>query len=80
METLEMKEKLHHYIDIAQEDQLQAIYTLLEEKIEIAEGRISLSQYNKELEESEQEYEDGNFITQQEFINEIKQWQSSDMK
>ncbi len=29
-----MREKLHHYIDIAEENKLQAIYTLLENEID----------------------------------------------
>jgi len=29
-----IKEKLHHYIDIADEKKLQAIYTILEDEIE----------------------------------------------
>ena len=34
MEPASLKQKLHHYIDVADERKLQAIYTLLEEEIE----------------------------------------------
>ena len=34
MEQASIKEKLHHYIDVADEKKLQAIYTILEDEIE----------------------------------------------
>lgn len=34
MEPAKIKEKLHHYIDVADEEKLQAIYTILEHEIE----------------------------------------------
>jgi len=34
MEPSNIKEKLHHYIDVADEKKLQAIYTILEDEIE----------------------------------------------
>ena len=34
MEPASIKEKLHHYIDVADEKKLQAIYTILEDEIE----------------------------------------------
>ena len=37
-------------------------------------GRISIEQYNKELEESEKQIETGNFITQEELEKEMQQW------
>ncbi len=34
MEPASIKQKLHHYIDVADEKKLQAIYTILEDEIE----------------------------------------------
>ena len=34
MEPANIKQKLHHYIDVADEKKLQAIYTILEDEIE----------------------------------------------
>lgn len=36
--------------------------------------RISIEQYNKEIEASEEEYEEGNYISQAAFKKEIAQW------
>jgi hypothetical protein len=36
--------------------------------------RISIEQYNKELEEAEREIEQGHFITQEELEEEVKTW------
>jgi aminopeptidase C len=74
MSIAEMKEKLHNFIDTAKEEQVQAFYTILEDKLEDPIQRISIEQYNKELEEAEKEFEKGEFITNQEFINEMKKW------
>lgn len=74
METVQIKEQLHQYIEVAQEPQLQAIYILLEEKIKASQDCVSIEQYNMEIEASEKEYEEGNFISHEEFVKEIKQW------
>lgn len=63
MDNLQIKQKLHHYIDFAQENQLQATYTLLQEKIEIEEGRINFEQYNKEIEAAEARLDAGVYYT-----------------
>lgn len=38
------------------------------------EGRISVEQYNRELEEAEAEIERGEFITQEELKKQMKAW------
>lgn len=75
MGTTEIREHLHKYIDKAADAQIEAIYTLLGDKVEaVQDDRASIEQYNREIEESEQEYEKGNHITNSEFIKEMKQW------
>jgi predicted transcriptional regulator len=37
-------------------------------------GRISIEQYNKELEEAEKRIEAGDFTTHEELIKEMKKW------
>ncbi len=74
MQTLQIRQHLHQYIDKADDAQIAAIYTILEAKIEAAQDRISVVQYNKEIEESEQEYETGDYETHSDFKNELKKW------
>jgi len=52
---------------------IKAIYTLLEDEIE-QEERISIKQYNKELEEAEEEFERGEYITNEEMKKNVKEW------
>jgi predicted transcriptional regulator len=39
-----------------------------------SEGRISIEQYNRELEEAEAEIDRGEFITHEEFKKQMKAW------
>lgn len=74
MELAKIRQHLHQFIDKAADAQIEAIYTLLEAKIEAVQERISIDQYNQEIAESEQEYEDGKFISQNEVLKEIRKW------
>lgn len=38
------------------------------------EGRISIEQYNKELEEAEAEIDRGEYVTQEELKKQMKEW------
>lgn len=38
------------------------------------EGRISIEQYNKELEEADAEIEKGEFLTHEEALKEVRSW------
>ncbi len=38
------------------------------------EGRISLEQYNKELEEADAEIEKGDFLTHEDALKEVRAW------
>lgn len=52
---------------------LQMLKVFFKSPKEIAE-RISIEQYNKELDEAEKQIEAGNFITQEELEKEMKKW------
>ena len=41
---------------------------------EIEEQTISLEQYNKELDEAEQEFINGDYVSNEEMINIVKTW------
>ena len=73
MTALTIRKKLCDYIQIADEKQIRAIYTLLEKDIE-DNTCISIEQYNQELEEAEAEYETGEYISHEEMTNRIKKW------
>lgn len=75
MLTVNIKGELHRYIEVAQEPQLLAIYTLLEEKIKASHEHLSLQQYNEEIDASEKEYENYDAVlTHSAFKEEIKKW------
>jgi predicted transcriptional regulator len=52
---------------------LKAIKALLN-KTSLNEGRISIEQYNKELEEAEAEIDRGEFISHEELKKQMKSW------
>jgi len=56
---------------------MKAIYALVQDDIEREEGRIDLEQYNKELAEAEDEFTNGDSISNVEMKKQIKQWHAS---
>ena len=46
MDSTTIRKEIHQYIDKAVDEQIQAIYTLLESKVEAVQGRITIEQYN----------------------------------
>ena len=73
MTTIAIRKKLHQFIDNIEEKKAKAIYTLFEEEIKQGE-RISIEQYNKEIDEAEAEFEKGDYITQDAMLKKIRQW------
>ena len=73
MTTVAIRKKLVDYMKVADNKKIKAMYALLEDDIE-QDGRISIEQYNKELEEAEAEFEKGEFITHAEAIKQMKKW------
>ncbi|MGH2643571.1 MAG: hypothetical protein ACRDE2_06465 [Chitinophagaceae bacterium] len=52
---------------------LQLVKAILENK-ETPPMRISMEQYNKEIEEAEAEFQKGDYITHDEMLNRMKRW------
>ena len=73
MTTIAIRKKLHEFIDNIEEKKAKAIYTLFEEEIKQGE-RISIEQYNKEIDEAEAEFEKGDYITHDAMLKKVKQW------
>ncbi|MCB9033757.1 MAG: hypothetical protein H6553_07965 [Chitinophagales bacterium] len=70
MSTAELRERLQSRIAMEDDEKiLEAIYILLNR-----DERISIEQYNKEIEASEKEYEKGDYVTQAVFEKEIQKW------
>jgi hypothetical protein len=73
MTVVAIRKKLAHYMQVANDEKIKAMYTLLKEDIK-QEERISIAQYNKELNEAEAEFAKGEFITHDAMLKQIKQW------
>jgi hypothetical protein len=59
MKNIELKEKLHHFIETAQEKKLKAIYSLVGEEIEESYNKWGDVKFIKELQKREQSYLNG---------------------
>ena len=73
MTTLTIRQKLSAYLQVADDKKVKAMYALLEDDIKMGES-VSIEQYNKEIDEAEMEYQNGDFITHESMLNEIKKW------
>ena len=80
MSTNEIKDYLHKYIDIADERFLATIYEISlmnkqQKNSYFKQGKtISKEQLYQELKKSEQEIENGKFLTIEDLITESEQW------
>ena len=75
MSTAQIKEKLHKYIDRGDESFLKVVYAMIKAYGEEEQkGRITVDQYNKELDEAEARIDAGEHISHDEVEKEAKQW------
>ena len=73
MTTAAIRQKLSTYIQIADDKKLKAVYTLLEDDMQDGE-RISISQYNKEIDASMDEVKRGEVYSHEEVVEMSKKW------
>jgi hypothetical protein len=73
MTTAAIRQKLSTYIQIADDKKLKAVYTLLEDDMQDGE-RISISQYNKEIDTSMEEVKRGEVYRHDEVVEMSKKW------
>ena len=53
---------------------IEAIKNMLEYRKKVSTERISIEQYNKEIDEAERDMENGNYYTQEEVEKRAKEW------
>jgi hypothetical protein len=75
MSTLDLRKSVQNYIDTADDRLLKMIKALVETYHDDAE-RISVEQYNRELEASEAQIERGEFYTQEQVRQTIEEWEN----
>lgn len=72
-----LDQEMHNYFTQLKEAEKRSIIlmlkTFLQTRKENAE-RISIEQYNKEIEEAEAEFERGDYITNEEMLRQIRRW------
>ena len=73
MTTVAIRKKLVDYMKIADDKKVKAMYALLEDEIEQG-GRISIEQYNKEIDEAMEEVKRGEVYTHEEVVKMSKNW------
>jgi hypothetical protein len=73
MTTAAIRQKLSTYIQIADDKKIKAVYTLLEDDMQDGE-RISISQYNKEIDASMEEVKRGEVYSHDEVVEISKKW------
>lgn len=59
--------------DAEKKSVIQMLKTFIKGRAAHAE-RISIEQYNQELQEAEAEYEKGEFTTHEEFLKQVRKW------
>lgn len=73
MSSAELKAQIHQYIDKVDDRLLNLILAMIEADTGSA-GRISIEQYNKELDVAEAEIDKGKFFNQEEVEKMSKEW------
>ncbi|MEN1785788.1 MAG: hypothetical protein AAGF77_11700 [Bacteroidota bacterium] len=75
MATVDLKKNVLDYVNNADERLLKMIKALVESYHDDDTDRISIEQYNRELEASEAQIERGDFFTQEQVRQRIKEWE-----
>jgi hypothetical protein len=75
MNTTLIRERLSNFIQIADDKKVKGLYALLEDDMQVEVGeRISISQYNKELDAAMEEVKLGEVYSHEEVVEMSKKW------
>ncbi len=72
MGAAEIREELHGFIESGDTKLIKLLYAVAKEYTD--DERISVEQYNKELDEAEAEIDRGEFLTHEEAVKKIRSW------
>ena len=73
MSTIEIREKLHQYVDNSEDDIINAVFALF--KTYNSSPKMSeadIEEYNRDIDKAMKEIDNGNFVTHEEVVNRIK--------
>jgi len=73
MTIVAIRQRLSNYLEVADDKKIKAIYALLEDEINQS-GRISIEQYNKEIDKAMEEVKRGEVYTHEEVVKMSKNW------
>jgi hypothetical protein len=73
MNTLAIRERLLNFIQTADDKKVKGLYALLEDEMQEGE-RISVAQYNKEIDAAMEEVKRGEVYSHEEVIQMSKKW------
>lgn len=73
MTTVVIRKKLVDYMQVADDKKVKAVYALLEDDMKQG-NRISINQYNKEIDASMEEIKRGDVYSHEEVVKLSKKW------
>jgi RNA polymerase-interacting CarD/CdnL/TRCF family regulator len=73
MTTIAIRKKLVDYMQVAEDKKIKAVYALLEDDMKQG-NRISINQYNKEIEAAMEEIKSGDIYSHEEVVKLSKKW------
>jgi hypothetical protein len=73
MTTVAIRKKLVDYMKVAEDKKVKAVYALLEDDMKQG-NRISINQYNKEIEAAMAEIKSGDVYSHEQVVKLSKKW------
>ncbi len=77
MATMSLDKQINQYLPLLANEEKQSILSVIMSFVKLRESsiaRISIEQYNKELDEAEAEMDNGDFISQEDAKKQAESW------